>query len=75
MSKNRGTVFDPGDIRKLVRKNTASTFEEREYARELNKEMPGEWRAISRRVFRKFGIDRSPSSIRGWCSKEESDGH
>lgn len=65
--------IDFSETRTIKRKNVPSTLEEREYARELNKELPGEWRAITRRIFRKFQIDRSPSLVKRWILNGEAD--
>lgn len=55
-----------------TRTYSQSTPEERQRAVELNKRAPGEYAAIARRLFREFGITRSPMSVKAWIKKEEN---
>jgi hypothetical protein len=71
-SHYNGRAINPPDSPK--RTNNRASQEEKDYAVYLHKEggLHGEWRAIARRVFRKFGNDRTHSSVRLWVLNHEA---
>lgn len=66
-----GKPINPPDTPKIVR--VAATQEEMDFAVNLHRTtLPGEWRAITRRTIRQFGIMRQPTTIAGWCHRADA---
>jgi len=66
-----GKPIRPPDL--PTRKYVAASEEEKNFAILLHTEggLHGEYRAIARRLFRRFGNDRSNTSVRNWIKEYE----
>lgn len=66
-----GKPIRPPDLPK--RTYNAASQEEKDFAINLHRTtLKGEWRAITRRTIRQFGIQRTPTSIQKWCTQADA---
>ena len=65
-SEFNGKVINPPNAGRYTTHYVVASDEERAFAVELDKQMPGEYAAIARRCVRKFGNQRGPTTVRNW---------